>query len=259
MFSVVYEGWRYRALVDALVRRHVATRYRGSVFGFLWSLMNPLCLMAIYTLVFQYYMRVDGGAHYHLMVFAGLLPWIWSSSALSEGTASLVSSGHLITKSIFPPHLLPLVSVASTMVHFVLALPVLALFVLGSGLSVPVTWLLLPAVVVLHGVLLFGIVLALSALNVFYRDVQHLVGNILTFLFFLCPVVYPVKLVPSEFRPLLYLNPFAVLTQMYQEILIEGVVPPGTAWGCLGASVLLAWCFGTLIHERFRERFAEAL
>ena len=87
MLGIVKELWRFRALVDALVRRHIATRYRGSVFGFLWSLMNPLCLMAVYTLVFHYYMRFYGGPYYHLMVFAGLLPWIWTSSALVEGTA----------------------------------------------------------------------------------------------------------------------------------------------------------------------------
>lgn len=259
MRIVVSELWRSRALVDALIRRHVATRYRGSLFGFLWSFLNPLCLMAVYTLVFSHYMRVSGGPHYHLMVFAGLLPWIWSTSALTEGTSSLVSSGHLITKSLFPAHVLPFVSVAASMVHFVLALPILVLFMAAAGVTLSTTWLLLPIIVVLHGLFLLGGVLALSALNVFYRDVQHLLGNFLTFIFFLCPVVYPRSNIPERARFWIELNPFALVTEFYQMILIEGVVP---SWKQLLYFALMAgitFAFGVMIHQRNREQFAEAL
>lgn len=259
MFAVGRETWKCRALIDALVRRHVATRYRGSLFGFLWSFLNPLCLMGVYTLVFSYYMRFNGGEHYHLMVFAGLLPWIWTSSALSEGTASLVGSGHLITKSMFPAHILPFVSVLSTMVHFLLALPMLALFMLLAGVPVSSSWLVLPVVVLLHACILHGLVLALSALNVFFRDIQHLVANLLTFVFFLCPVVYPASTVPERFRFLLQANPFAVLTVAYQEILVEGVVPAPAMFGSLAVAAALALVVGAAVHGRFRERFAEAL
>lgn len=259
MLRVVSELWRSRALIDALVRRHVATRYRGSALGFLWSFMNPLCLMAVYTLVFRYYMRFDGGPHYHLMVFAGLLPWIWSSSALAEGTSSLVSSGHLITKSMFPAHILPFVSVTASMVHFLLALPMLALFMVASGVPVTAAWLLLPVVVVLHAVFLDGLVLALSALNVFYRDVQHLVGNVLTFLFFLCPIVYPPAAVPERFRWMVDLNPFALLTEVYQMVLIDGRLPSAGSLLYIVGFTVLTWAAGALVHDTFRERFAEAL
>lgn len=259
MVGVVRELWRFRALVDALVRRHIATRYRGSLFGFLWSLMNPLCLMAVYTLVFHHYMRVEGGAHYSLMVFAGLLPWIWTASSLTEGTAALVNSGHLITKSLFPPHVLPFVSVTAAMVHFLLALPILAIFVLMAGLPIPATWLALPIIALVHAILLNGLVLALSALNVFYRDVQHLVANVLTLLFFLCPVVYPASLVPERWRFMINLNPLAALTQFYQQILIQGVLPPiaGVLY-VLGVSLVMGWV-GVIVHNHYKEKFAEAL
>jgi lipopolysaccharide transport system permease protein len=259
MVGVVTELWRFRALVDALVRRHIATRYRGSFFGFLWSLLNPLCLMAVYTLVFHYYMRVEGGPHYHLMVFAGLLPWIWTASSLTEGTSALVNSGHLITKSLFPPHVLPFVSVTSAMVHFFLALPILAIFIVVAGLPIPLTWLLLPVIAGVHAVLLNGLVLGLSALNVFYRDVQHLVGNILTLLFFLCPVVYPVSIVPERWRFLIDLNPLAALTQFYQQILIEGVIPPLSGVLYVLVVSLVMGFVGVLVHNHYKEKFAEAL
>jgi len=255
----VKQVWQFRTLVGALVRRHIATRYRGSLFGFLWSLLNPLCLMAVYTLVFSYYMRFNGGPHYHLMVFAGLLPWIWTSSSLVEGTASLVNSGHLITKSLFPPQVLPVVSVTAAMVHFLLALPILAFFSLAAGVSVSWTWLVVPFIVVLHALFLTGIVLGLSALNVFFRDVQHLVGNLLTLLFFLCPVVYPVSVVPERLRFLITYNPFAALTQFYQELLVEGTLPNAGAVLYVAATCCLVAFIGARIHGHYQERFAEAL
>jgi len=259
MRVILLELWRARTLIDALVRRHIATRYRGSLLGFLWSFLNPLCLMAVYTLVFSTYMRVGGGQHYHLMVFAGLLPWIWSTSALHEGTSSLVSSGHLITKSMFPAHVLPCVTVLASMIHFILALPILIVFMYFAGVAVTTSWLLLPVVIFIHGMLLLGAVLGLSALNVFYRDVQHLLGNILTFVFFLCPVVYPRTNIPERARFWIELNPLALVTEFYQMILVEGVLPSlgQLAYFALTAVVFLA--LGVMIHQRNREQFAEAL
>jgi ABC-type polysaccharide/polyol phosphate export permease len=215
--------------------------------------------MGVYTLVFSYWMRFNGGPHYHLLVFAGLLPWIWTTSALSEGTSSLVGSGHLITKSMFPAHVLPFVSVLSSLVHFLLALPVLLGFMLASGVFPSTQWLYLPALVLVHGILLHGVTLGLSALNVFYRDVQHLVGNVLTFLFFLCPVVYPPSVVPERFRFVLELNPLAQITVFYQDILIRGVAPSAGGFCYVAFTALVALVVGGIIHERFREGFAEAL
>ncbi len=259
MFIVLKELWRARTLVDALVRRHIATRYRGSFLGFLWSFLNPLCLMAVYTLVFSHYMRVAGGPNYHIMVFAGLLPWIWSTSALHEGTSSLVSSGHLITKSMFPAHVLPSVSVLSSMIHFILALPILVIFMFFAGVPVTATWLLLPLIVLLHGVFLLGVVLGLSALNVFYRDVQHLLGNILTFVFFLCPVVYPRTNIPERARFWIELNPLALVTEFYQMVLVEGVMPSFGQLFYFGVVSFVTLALGVAIHQHNREQFAEAL
>jgi ABC-type polysaccharide/polyol phosphate export permease len=118
---------------------------------------------------------------------------------------------------------------------------------------------MIPPVVIVQAVFLDGLVLALSALNVFYRDVQHLVGNVLTFLFFLCPIVYPPSAVPARFRFMLDLNPFALFTELYQMILIEGRLPSTTSFLYLVALSLVTWLLGALVHQHFRERFAEAL
>jgi ABC-type polysaccharide/polyol phosphate export permease len=145
------------------------------------------------------------------------------------------------------------------MIHFILALPILALFMWLAGTQVGVTWLLLPLVIIPHAMLLLGAVLGLSALNVFYRDVQHLLGNILTFVFFLCPVVYPRTNIPERARFWIELNPLALLTEFYQMILVEGVLPPLGQVVYLYALSLAVLAVGVAIHQRNREQFAEAL
>lgn len=259
MVENVRELMRYRALVVALVGRHLATRYRGSVLGFLWSLLNPLCFMLIYTLVFHFYMRIGGVEHYAVFVFCGLLPWIWTSASLVEGTSSIVSSGHLVTKSMFPPQVLPAVTVLSNLVNFLLALPVLALFLLLSGIPFGMGVLSLPLLLVLHALLLFGCVLALAPLNVRYRDVQHVVANVVNVLFFLCPIIYPVDTVPERFRFTLELNPFAQVTMWYQHALLKGGLPPLSGVLYLSCWVALVLLVGNMIFTSHREGLAERL
>ena len=259
LVTTVSQMMRYRALLWALVIRHLAIRYRGSMLGFLWSFLNPLCLMLVYVLVFKYYIRFNQVEHYTVFMFCGLLPWIWVTSALSEGTSAVVGGGHLITKSMFPPQILPTVSVLTSMINFLLSLPLLVIFMLGSGIPLPWTVLLLPFVVVGQALFLLGIVWALSALNVFFRDVQHIVGNLLSFLFFLCPIVYPASVVPPRFAPLLHLNPLSLLTQFYHQILIDGVVPDAWSVGYFTVVTALVLVAGSMIFQRYREHFAEFL
>ena len=259
MITTYKQIYKFRALIWALVIRHLSIRYRGSALGFLWSFLSPLCLMGVYTLVFTYYVRGFSVENYSIFLFSGLLPWIWTSSALQEGASSVVASGHLITKSMFPPQILPVVSVLTTLVNFLLSLPMLFVFMLVAGANFPVQLLLLPLVIVGHFFLLLGAVLALSALNVFFRDVQHLIANILTLLFFLCPIIYPASSVPERFRFSLELNPFAAITVLYHQILIEGVWPRIDQIAVFILMMVFAMLLGTAIFNKYREGFAEVL
>jgi lipopolysaccharide transport system permease protein len=250
---------RYQSLIRALVVRHMAGRYRGSALGFIWSLLNPLCLMGVYTVVFNFYLRYQSVDNYTFFLFCGLLPWIWTQSALIEGTSSISGSGHLITKSMFPAHILPLVSVITGMLHFLLSLPVLFIFGVWMGGMWSWSLLLLPVVISMHLLVLYGFVLSLATLNVFYRDVQHLVGSLLTFVFFLCPVVYQASTVPAQYQWTFRMNPFAGVIQMYHSILYEGQLPllqtglDTICWIAFSVST------GVLCFNRFRDHLAEVL
>jgi len=255
----IQELYRYRALMWALVGRHLSMRYRGSFLGFLWTFLNPLCLMLVYMLVFKYYIRFDGVDNYTIFLFAGLLPWLWVSSAIIEGTSSIASSGHLITKSMFPAHLLPTVAVLTTMINFIISLPLLFVFMLFMGVHIPLTVLFLPVIFVVQLLFLQGISLALSSLNVQFRDVQHIVANLLTFLFFLSPILYPPEVVPDALRFTLDYNPLAVFTICYHNLILDGVLPSVWSMLFLLASVVVSLLAGTLIFNRYREGFAELL
>jgi len=259
VIKIFKELLKYRSLVAALVQRHLAIRYRGSALGFLWSFLNPLCLIAVYALVFKYYIRFSEVEHYTVFLFCGLLPWLWTTSSLLEGTASIVSGGHLITKSMFPAHILPAVSVITNFVNFVLSWPILFGFMLVSGVGVTPAIFLLPIGCALHLLILHGLTLSLSALNVQFRDVQHILGNALTFLFFLCPILYPVTTVPEKFRFTIDYNPLAQLTIFYQDVLFHGIVPPLWTFGVLGIFALLCTIVGAVIYRRHAETFAELL
>jgi len=257
MFRNLTELWRFRALVWALVGRHLRARYRGSLLGFVWSFLNPLCLIAVYSLVFSYYMRATDVDNYPLFLFAGLLPWIWFSSGLLEATAAISSGGSLITKAMFPPHILPVVSVLTNLANFIFAIPLLLGFMLLSGMMPGVGLVVLPVVILIELVFLVGLGLMFSALNVHFRDIQHILGNLLTLLFFLCPIVYPVTNVPERFRFTLVLNPVASFTQMYHDIFLKGTFPQLSVLLIALCVSLVTFLVGNLVFNRYRESFAE--
>ncbi len=256
---IVKEIFSHTSLLSALVERQLAARYRGSILGFVWSFLNPLVLMIVYTIVFQHFTRVGSMEFYSLYLFSGLLPWMWTTSALTEGTSAITSSGHLVTKSLFPAHILVLASVITSGIHFILTLPLFILFSFFWGKSLPIAILYFPLLVLFHGFFLFGLTLGLSSLNVRFRDVQHLVGSVITILFFLSPILYPLSMVPEQYLNLFIFNPFSALTILYHAVLFGDYSYVDSAIYSVSLWSLIAVFFGFTLFGRGRERFAEYL
>lgn len=258
---------QFRGLLAVLTSRELKARYRGSVLGFLWSLVNPLLLLSVYTFVFNYVFtpRAAGADPYALFVVCGLFPWIWISTSLLEGAMSLIGNGGLIRKAVFPAELLPLVSVLANLVHLLFAIPVVAVaLAIGRYLGYPVggaSALLLPLVLLLELPFVAGLTLLVSTLNVHFKDVRDLLANLLTLLFFLTPVLYPLTTLHDLplLRGLVQVNPFTPFTLAWQEVLFAGICPPPERWLHMAAVSLIAWTLGTWLFERLRETLAEAL
>lgn len=253
------ELYRYRNLIFALVGRQLAGRYRGSALGFLWSFLNPLFFMLIYTLVFKYYIRFDSVENYSIYLFCGLLPWTWMSSGLLEAINSISASGSLITKSMFPPQVLPVVSVVTNLVHYLLSLILLGLFMVFFSVPFTVALLFLPVVVFLQLITMYGWALLLASLNVFYRDILHVTSNLLNLLFFLCPILYPPTTVPEQFQFTIFLNPFALLITAYHNVILDGHFPSRYTISFLFLFAILIFVLGRRVYRGSYESFAECL
>jgi ABC-type polysaccharide/polyol phosphate export permease len=255
----IREIYQYRQLLGSLVARHLKERYRGSVLGFLWTLMSPLLLMLVYSLVFSVYVRIEM-KDYAIFLFCGLLPWLWFAQALTEGTNSIVMGGSLVTKSMFPAKILPTVCVLAAGFNYLVSLPILAIFLLVAGIHVhPTVWVVVPMALLIQFIFTEGLVLMASALNVFYRDIQHLLANLITLWFFVTPILYPENMVPRKFNWLVAINPMAPIVGVYQDVFFYGKLPNGVELlQSVGVSVLVLMV-GLWIFDKHKDRFAEIL
>lgn len=256
MTTIFRELLAYRALIQTLVVRDLKARYRGSALGLLWTLLNPLLHMAIYALVFSVYIRNEI-ERYPAFLLCGILPWIWFSSALLMGTTAIIEGGSLLKKVFFPPQVLPTVIVIATFINFLLSLPLLFGMLLLFGVTFGWSLLALPLIMAVQFALTLGLTLIISAVSVRYRDIPPILGHVLTFWFFLTPIIYPVTSVPERLRALLSLNPVTPFFVAYQEALLYNRLVSWEAFGvmvCLGAAVLLV---GVFVFERLRWSMAE--
>ncbi len=250
------ELYKYRVLIWTLVVKELKLRYRGSILGFFWSFLNPLLLMAVYALVFSVYMRIQM-EHYPVFMFCGLLPWIWFSASLLEGVNSIVGRGDLITKAFFPPQILPMVTLLSNLINFLLSLPILFIFLWASHVIPEWPLITLPLILLAQLLFTFWLVLGLSAWYVHFRDLTHILGNLLTLWFFVCPIIYPLKQIPERFRFLVDFNPMALMTLMYQDVFFYNRFPNFKILGALMLLGVIVIILGNTVFNTYRESFAE--
>lgn len=258
MLEVVHTLYRHRELIGILVAKQLKLRYRGTVLGFLWTLLNPLFLMLVYTLVFSVYFRLDMPG-YPAFLFTGLLPWLWFASSMQQGVTSILDGAGLVTRSQFPAEVLPVVTLIANTINFLLTLPLLFVFLLGFRIHVGAPILMLPVLVALEFLLTFGLVLIAAAVNVRFRDLQHIIVHLLTVLQFLTPVFYPMSVIPESIRPIAYLNPLSILMDAFHDVLYRNQMPNGPALLALFVLTCVVLCLATAMFNRYKPTFAEAL
>lgn len=230
------ELWAYRELIRNLVIRDLRVRYKGSALGYLWTQLAPLLMMLVFVFVFNVLLK-SNIALYPVFLIVGLLPWNFCAEAVHGASRSIIDSANLIKKVFFPREVLPLVSVLSSLLNYLLSLPMMflvmamtQLIMLDGRLMFSWTFAYLPVLLIIQVVFLIGIALFMSALAVFFRDTVHLIGILLQFWFFLTPVVYSLDAFgtsPSIVRAIRWLNPMASLIDFYRDILYGNTVTFG--------------------------------
>lgn len=267
LFKSLKDLYKYRVLIQNLVNRELKARYRGTLLGFLWSFLNPLLLMIIYTIVFGLIIgprdpAFDGSPWlYALFLFCGVLPWVWFSSSSLESSNVLMIQGNLIKKILFPAEVLPIVVVTSNLVHFLIGLPILFIFVPIMGKSFTPYMFFLPLVIFVQFVFSLGFCFLVSSLTVHFRDIKDILANLLTFWFFASPIIYPLtfsSIQKSKFLQIcLDLNPMTHIMQGYQNCIFFGEL---IRWRRLGVTFLFAlflFFLGFYIFDKLRDSFPE--
>ncbi len=229
----------YRDLLWLWMLREVQVRYKQSLLGVAWAVVQPLALTLIFTVVFSLLVRVDtGDIPYPIFSYTALVPWTFFSTSLSFGIGSLVNNMNLVTKIYFPREILPLASVGAALVDFVISAVILGGMMLIYGVTPGWVGLWVIPLLVLQIALTVGIVLLGSAVLVFFRDVRFVVPLLIQIWMYATPIIYPVTLVPEQFLTLYFLNPMASIVDGYRRVLLTGEAPRLDALA-LGAVVSL--------------------
>ncbi len=257
--KLIREIWDYRTMISSLVKRDLRGRYKGSVLGFLWTFLNPLFQLIVYTFVFSVIMRA-GIEDYYLFLFVALVPWTYFSTCVGGGAGCIINQKDLVEKIYFPREVLPISYVISQLVNMLLTFIVVILVLLVSGKGVNLlVWWYLPIIILLETLLSFGLTLLFSAITVYFRDMQFLLSIITMAWQFLTPVMYSVDMVPERLRPIFYLNPMTPIIVAYRDIFYYKQAPEmqtlimGTVMGVI--MLFVGWfSFGKL-----KRRFAEVM
>lgn len=253
----------HRELLWAWTARTVKARYQQSLLGILWTLAQPIAQVAIFTIIFTRVVPIDtGDIPYPVFNLTAMVPWLFFSAGLSDMVGSLVINMNLVTKIYFPREILPVAAMLARLLDFLISLVVLAALMLLFGMPIHWQgWLLMPFVVLIQALLCAGLGLIGAALNVFYRDIQHVFTLALRIWFYLTPIIYPVDRLqdfPEAIRSIYFLNPMAGVIEAYRALLLEGVLPDSTLATAAGVSLLI-FVAGYWFFKRIEFKFADVV
>lgn len=258
MINRLKEIYKFKNLVYNLVSRDLKVKYKGSILGFFWSLLNPLAMLIVYTVAFKYIIRIKV-ENFPLFFLCGFLPWTFLSLSLSMAVSSIKDNANLVKKVYFPREILPLSIILSNLVQFLLTFVILipALFLFKIKLGLPL--LFLPLIIVFQIAFTSGLAFVFSALNVFFSDVKHLLEIFLQIWFWLTPIIYPVNLVPEKFQSLYRLNPAVLFVESYRNSLLYN---KGLSFSVLTSLFFIGLVFlvlGYLVFSGYNKKFAEEI
>jgi lipopolysaccharide transport system permease protein len=254
--------WAYRELLLSLIRRQYQLRYRQSLVGFSWAIIPPLASLFVATVVFHGVMGVQSGkagVPYTLFTLAALVPWTFFSQSVTAGVPSIVGSMQMVTRLPFPRAAIPFSMIGTSMIDLGISLMGFVLFAIITNAGLPITALWLPLVLLIELVLVVGVVLLGSAVNVFARDIRIAIPLLMQLWLFLTPVMYPLEKVKGALRALYLLNPMTGIVEMFRQILAYGEAPSMNLLLVAAIGALTMLVIGTWYFAVTEERFADVI
>lgn len=256
--NIFQKLYNYRELLKSNIKKEIRGRYKHSFLGVLWSFLNPLLQLLVYSVVFGA-LLADGDKTYYIYVCVGLIPWTFFTTTVQQASFTVIANGNIVQKVYFPREILPISIVASGAINFLISTIIILAFVLFSGLGITQLLLFYPVILFIQCVLLLGISFIVSAVTVYIRDIEHFIGVFLMAAFYTTPIVYRLEQLPENLRIIMKLNPMTYIINGYRDIFYYQQLPNITELGLLlGVSVILL-IGGYFIFKKLQKGFAEEL
>lgn len=256
IFKKIYN---YRELLKTNVKKEIRGRYKNSILGVIWSFLNPLLQLVVYSIVFG--ALFNGGENYYIYICVALIPWTYFTTAITQSAFTIVGNGDIIKKVYFPREILPISVVTSGAVNFMISTIIILAFVTFS--SIGLSWYIIfyPIVLLIQYILLLGISFIVSSLTVYFRDLEHIIGIVLLAAFYGTPIVYKIEQLDGHptLQFLMNLNPMTHIINGYRAIFFEQKMPDFKALGIILAISLVVTIIGYYIFKKLQKGFAEQL
>jgi lipopolysaccharide transport system permease protein len=245
-------------LLVAITLRDLSVRYQGTILSYVWWIARPLALGLVLYFALSRVLRLDV-PNYGVFLLAALFPWFWFSGSVQQSVNTFIANGGLLKKVRFPRLILPLSAVFYNTIQFLLSIPVLVLFILIAGLDARLVWLAgIPILLVLQLVILIGLSMFVSSINVFFRDLGPFMDVVMRVLFYGTPIIYPLDRVPDRFKPLVMLNPMAPVIEGWRDLFLGGTPPGAELWPAIVFAVVFL-VIGAGVFRALEKYFADAL
>lgn len=250
--------WFYRELLWNLAHREINQRYKQSVLGYAWVILNPLAQLIVMNFVFSVVLNVNSlGVPFIIFLAVALLPWNLFAYSLSSSVNALVGNSNLITKIYFPREILVYGTIIAKLVDFLFSCIVLVIFFVVFQTHITLNILWVPVILLIQIVFTMGISLILASINLFYRDIQYLLNLALMMWMYLTPVMYPVEMLPAQYRFVFTLNPMAVIINAYRQVMLAGAGPNLNGLGFAFVVSTVIFIFGFLLFKKLEGSFAD--
>ncbi len=254
MIELFRDTYRYRQLIWALALKELKIRYKRSVLGFMWALLNPALLMLVLTLVFSTIMKF-AIPHYAIFLLSVLLPWTFFSQSLSYAVESVVSNGDLIKKVALPKLVFPVAAVVSNLINLFLSMIPLALLVPLMRHPFYWTWLYLPVPLLALTIFTLGMTFFFAAANVYYRDVAHILQVVLSAWFYVTPIIYSLDFIPAKHQWIFKLNPLIYVINGFRLAVYYGMLPQARSIAASFVCAFISLIIGFYVFRKYQDDF----
>ena len=253
--------YKYREFLKTNVKKEMRGKYKKSFFGILWSFLNPLLQLAVYAIIFPYILKVQQD-NYLIFLCVALIPWTFFVTTITQASSTIIVNGNIVKKVYFPREILPISVVTSGTYNFLISTLIILVFIMFSGIGFTLNILFYPLILMIQYLLLLGLSFILSAVTVFFRDIEHFIGIFLMALFYATPIVYnktAIDEMPKLFSMILNINPMTQIINGYRDIFYYQVLPDFKSLGILFLVTIIICVIGYRIFNRLQKKFAEEI